>query len=357
MAVMDGVRSGSCCSSRSCDDSSATAVVTSGGSPVRATTGRLTARNSWDHIAARWGVNRSGHSVDPGLYALGSPDRSSPVFVTANYTLSFDALRSAVDGLDCHILVLDTRGVNVWCAAGKGTFGTEELVGRIVAVDLANVVDHRTLILPQLAATGVAGREVRRRSGFDVEFGPVRADDLPAYIETGSADRAMRTVRFGIGDRLALVPMEFVHALVPMVVTSVALYVAAGWLAAWAAIAAFASGTVLFPLLLPWLPTPDFTTKGLALGAVVAAPFAAARLTGVAEQSVWWNVGWAAVHLLAMPPVTAFLSLLFTGSTTFTSKSGVEKEIARYTRPLAGFFAAGTVLAILLIVLGLRGSA
>jgi len=34
-------------------------------------------------------------------------------------------------GRNLWILILDTKGVNVWCAAGKGTFGTEELVFRI----------------------------------------------------------------------------------------------------------------------------------------------------------------------------------------------------------------------------------
>ena len=98
---------------------------------IRATTSALTGADRWDHFLARWGVNRGGHRVEPGLYALGQPDAESPVFVTANYTLSFDALRAALAGRDAYLLVLDTQGINVWCAAGKGTFGTEELVYRI----------------------------------------------------------------------------------------------------------------------------------------------------------------------------------------------------------------------------------
>ena len=94
--------------------------------------------------------------MEPGLYALGAPAPDSPVFVSANYTLSFDALRSALRGIDGYLLVLDTKGINVWCAAGKGTFGTDELVARIEATRLAEVVRHRRLILPQLGAPGVA---------------------------------------------------------------------------------------------------------------------------------------------------------------------------------------------------------
>ena len=64
-------------------------------------------------------------AVDPGLYALRNPGEQAPVLVTANYKMSFDRLRQALPGRDAWILVLDTNGINVWCAAGKGTFATE----------------------------------------------------------------------------------------------------------------------------------------------------------------------------------------------------------------------------------------
>src|SRR4030042_816800 len=88
-------------------------------------------RDRWGTFKARWGVGRMDYAVDPGLYALGNPDRESPVLVSANYKMSFDTLRSHLPGRDLWILVLDTKGINVWCAAGKGTVGTEELGGRI----------------------------------------------------------------------------------------------------------------------------------------------------------------------------------------------------------------------------------
>ena len=323
---------------------------------MKAVSGELSAGDRWDHVLALWGVNRAGHRVDPGLYSLGRPDRQSPVFVTANYTLSFDCLRAALRGIDSYLLVLDTKGINVWCAAGKGTFGTDELVDRLESTGLASVVDHRIAILPQLGAAGVAAHEVRIRSGFEVEYGPVRAEDIPEYLETRRATSAMRRVRFGFADRLLLVPVELVHALVPMILVAAALYFAAGATAAWAGVASILAGVVLFPLLLPWIPTADLTTKGFILGALVAAPFAVARTVGSAG-TWWWSAGWGVVHLLGMVPVTAFLALLFTGSTTFASKSGVELEIRRYVRPMAGLFAAGALMSIALAVArGMAGS-
>jgi CO dehydrogenase/acetyl-CoA synthase gamma subunit (corrinoid Fe-S protein) len=172
------------------------------------TSSDITLANHRDHLLARLGVKRNEHLIEAGLYTLGKTTKDSPVFVSANYTLSFDALRSALAGIDAYILVLDTKGINVWCAAGKKTFGTDELVRRIEAVKLHDIVNHRLLIVPQLGATGVSAREVRARSEFKVEFGPVRAADLPEYLKTHKATEEMRLVNFTILDRIVLIPVE-----------------------------------------------------------------------------------------------------------------------------------------------------
>jgi hypothetical protein len=264
--------------------------------------------------------------------------------VTANYTLSFDALRSALEGTDAYILVLDTRGINVWCAAGKGTFGTDELVQRVESVGLGGIVAHRELVLPQLGAPGVSAHDVRRRTGFSVKYGPVRAQDLIEFMRTGGATDEMRRVRFGVRDRFVLVPVEFVHVLLPCAAAAVVLYFVAGALAAWAAVVSLLMGAVLFPVLLPWLPTPNFSTRGLVLGVAAALPFAAAAYAGHAAGPLWARVGWPLVYLLGMPQVVSFLALNFTGSTTFTSRTGVKREIMTYFPSMVWMFGASLVL-------------
>ncbi len=125
--------------------------------------------------------------------------------------MTFDALRKELAGLDTWILVLDTKGVNVWCAAGKGTFGTRELLNRILITQLDKVVSHKTLILPQLGAPGVSAHEVTKYSGFKVIYGPVRAGDIKEFINLGmKAAAEMRTVKFSAYERLVLTPVELV---------------------------------------------------------------------------------------------------------------------------------------------------
>ena len=295
-----------------------------------------------------------GHRVEPGLYQLGNPTTESPVFASANYTLSFDAVRSALAGFDSYILVLDTKGINVWCAAGKGTFGTDELVSRIETTGLADIVTHRKIIVPQLGAPGVSAHDVQRRSGFKVVYGPVRARDLPDYIKAGKATPEMRRVEFPVRDRIVLAPVELVHVALPTIVIAAVLWFLAGPVAALAAIAAVVAGTVLFPLLLPFIPTWDFSTKGLLLGGVVAIPFAAA-FASVPSLPGWATLIAAITPVLIIPAVTAYLALNFTGSTTFTSRTGVKKEIFRYVPVMAFMAVSGIILGIVLGLTRLMG--
>jgi hypothetical protein len=309
---------------------------------IREATSTISPSNRVDHLLARWGVNRKGHTVEPGLYRLGNPTPESEVFVSANYTLSFDALRSVLAGRDGWILVLDTKGINVWCAAGKGTFGTEELVHRIGITGLARVVSHRRLILPQLSAPGVSWAEVLRRSGFLVEYGPVRARELPDYLREHRATPAMRRVEFPLRDRLVLIPVELVTAFPFMIIPAFGLWILGFSFIALGLVLAVLAGTVLFPVLLPYLPTKDLSTKGLILGFLVMIPPAiqgagAFGLIGLAT---------AAATLLVFPPITAYLALNFTGSTPFTSRTGVKKEIFRYVPVMAVMAASGAILAI-----------
>jgi hypothetical protein len=286
----------------------------------------------------RWGIGRFGYRVAPGLYAVGAPGAESPVLVTANYKLTFDSLRRSLRGVDAWLLVLDTRGINVWCAAGKGTFGTEEVVRRVRAVGLERVVTHRTLVLPQLGAPGVAAHEVRKGCGFSVVYGPVRAADVPRFLREGMAATAeMRRVTFTLWERLVLVPVELANLarpslwIVPLLLVlggigpgflSLRGLAVRGSGAVLAYLAAVVAGSVVTPVLLPWLPGRAFTYKGAVVGA-------AAALLGIV--ALWGHLGWA--DRFALPPALAVASsccaMLFTGATTFTSPSGVEREMRK----------------------------
>ena len=294
---------------------------------------------------ARWGIGRMHYTVDPGLYALGRPDERSPVLVTANYKMSFDRLRKALPGGNAWILVLDTKGINVWCAAGKGTFGTEELVARIGSSRLDRVVSHREVILPQLSAPGVAAHQVRKLSGFKGVFGPIQAEDLPAFIDNGmKATPEMRVKTFTTWERFVLIPVELVGALKAAMVIIPILLILGGLLgpsgfwpnllnqglfAVQALLTAIFAGAVLTPLLLPWLPGRAFSLKGLLPGLGCAFLLI---LFHWHNPITWPNALERIAWLLVVPALATYLSMNFTGASTYTSLSGVRKEM-RYAVP------------------------
>lgn len=298
-------------------------------------------------LAVRLGIGRDNYRIAPGLYALGEPTRSCPVIVTANYKLTFDTLRRELAGRSCWILVVETYGINVWCAAGKRSFSTDEVAARVKAAHLDKVVSHRTLILPQLAMPGVAAYKLRKLCGFKAVVGPVRASDLPAFLDAEmKADAAMRRVSFSLAERLTVAFVEIrANRLLTLNVFVAVLILAAvgpggftfgGTLAAAAGafgvyLLGFLAGCMGVPALLPHLPFRPFAAKGLVLGAAVGF-LAACGLARALPEGV--------AMTLACTAWTSWFAMHYTGSSTFTSLSGVDKEMRRYIPVQAGLLLA-----------------
>ncbi len=287
----------------------------------------------------RWGFSRDDYRVKPGVYALGLPDAAAPVLVTANYKLTFDQLRSSLEGLDAWLLVVDTRGINVWCAAGKGTFCADEIARVVLDTRLAEIVEHRRLVLPQLSAPGVAAHKVKEACGFRAIFGPVRAADLPAFLAADmKAEPEMRAVTFDLRERAVLTPVELAAAWDRRMVLAYGGILAASAIgrdgvslsravrrgtpviaAAWLALLAGGAAT---PVALPWLPGRAFSAKGAVAGGVLAAGATAVfrrRLSPAARLAL----------LAGVPAVSSYAAMNFTGSSPITSPSGVELEMRR----------------------------
>ena len=304
----------------------------------------LNFKDKVDAWKVRWTFGRMSYTIEPGLYAVGNPTAESPVLVSANYKLSFDSLRRELQDISAWILVLDTRGINVWCAAGKGTFGTDELINKIKEINLQQIVNHRRLIVPQLGAPGVAAHQVKEATGFKIVYGPIRAEDLKSFIDSGyKASPGMRQVRFNMLDRLKVIPVEVVQGFKYTVLLSIVFFLLSGFNSAGYSVAklfssgfiavicfvlAFISGTILTPLLLPFIPGRAFSLKGFNIIIpifILILQFS----TAFQELFVVEKVAW----FLLMTSISSFFAMNFTGASTFTSLSGVKKEM-RFAVPL-----------------------
>ena len=143
-----------------------------------------------------------------------------------------------------------------------------------------------------------------------------------------------------------MIPVEVLTSFLPMLVAAVVLYFLGGWTASLAAASAVLAGNVLFPILLPWIPTHNFSTKGFLLGILVALPFALTVGVRHPHWNWWGQVGQALEFLLAMPAVTAFVALNFTGTSTFTSRSGVRRETFTFIPAMAWTFGIGVLFGV-----------
>jgi len=305
-------------------------------------------------MRVRLGLYRNRYKVVPGLYGAGNPSPESPVLVTANYKLSFDSLRRELGNIDAWILVVDTRGINVWCAASKKTFSTAEVVWQVKKTHLAEIVSHRRLLLPQLAATGVSAHKLAKECGFKGIFGPIRAADLKEFLKKGP-DETMRSVTFTILERLVLIPVEIsliwkmfaVISLSALIVSGIgpnyySLKMAGqrGLAVIEAIILAVLTGAAAVPILLPWLPGRQFWIKGIISGAL-----------GWLAYSIGGNWSHSPMESTALffwiTALSSYMAMNFTGATPFTSLSGVKYEMRR------GLFfqCAGTLLAIILWII------
>ncbi|MFQ5420869.1 MAG: corrinoid protein-associated methyltransferase CpaM, partial [Anaerolineae bacterium] len=201
--------------------------------------------------------------VKPGLYAIGQPDAKSPVLVTGNFDLTVRRVVKALDGrTDCWLLVADSAGINVWCAAGGGFFTAEKVIAAVNSAHLDQVVSHHALILPQLAANGVDGWKIRQETGWGVHWGPVKAADIPAYLAAHRKKTdEMRWVRFPLKERLEMVTATLgfygLLILVPILIFWRPLF--------WPVTAALLGLSYFYTVVLPWLPGHDGLQKSVPL--------------------------------------------------------------------------------------------
>lgn len=207
--------------------------------------------------------------IRPGLYAVGQPSIDSPVLVTGNFDLTVRRLVRAIDRhLDTWLLVVDSAGINVWCAAGGGYLTAEKVIAAVKSSHLNKVVRHHALILPQLCANGVDGWRIRKETGWGVHWGPVRAEDIPQYLNSNWVKtNGMRWVRFPIKDRLEMVTVTLgFYALL------ILLPVLFFWRSSfWQVTVSLLGLSYLYAVIHPWLPGRDGLQKSIPLAVIALA--------------------------------------------------------------------------------------
>ena len=267
-----------------------------------------------------------------GLFAIGQPGPDSPVLLTCNFDLTVRRVKRALRGLDCWLLVANSRGVNVWCASTGGLLSDHDVSSVLKTSGIEDKVDHREVILPQLAATGVEGKAIRQKTHWKVLWGPVEARDIPAFLAAGKKKTAaMRQVTFPWTRRLEMAvawgfPISAVTALLAFFLWREALWPLVGlvWIVSLLVFLAF-------PLYEPYLNTGgvhkgfvffDFGQSGIQL-VLWALVMVGAIAAGWATGDLGWGyvLRWGLASLL----VVVLVSIDLMGSTPLY-KSGLHED-------------------------------
>lgn len=241
-------------------------------------------------------------STETGLRVIGQPGPDAPVLLTCSFDLTVRRVTRALQGLDCYLLVAPSKGINVWCAAGGGMLNAHSVTSVLKTSRIAEKVNHRTLILPQLSAPGIDVARVERETGWCCKFGPVYARDIADYVaDNCTKTEAMHQAQFPLGDRLEMAvmwatPMSLVAAL-PVAIFS---------LRSLPGVLALIWGCTLFLFvfyepLMRYVPGPVGLVKTLVLGLVGIAGLAAYGLLlgGWGWGSIiGWSLGILAVALV-----------------------------------------------------------
>jgi len=153
-----------------------------------------------------------------GYQRIGNPDEDSPVMLTGNFHLTILRLKKATRGLNYHLLVANSKGINVWCAATGGHLNNHSVISVIMTSGIADKVKHNKIILPQLAAPGVESKVIQKKTGWKVLWGPVDAKNIPDFVNLNfEKTSAMKKVEFRFIQRVEMAIMWiFIIALVLM---------------------------------------------------------------------------------------------------------------------------------------------
>ena len=214
---------------------------------------------------------------EPDTVLIGNPNKSSPVLVTCNFDYTVRHLKNYLEKeqLDCFLLVVNTKGTNVWCAAAEGIFTTDIVLSHLKVYNVGKLVNHHQLILPQLSVAGVKRKELQEH-GWEGIYGPVYFADLKEFLNNGlTKNKDMQALEYGYWERFK---MGLSHAVFCTLVCIVPIFLFASdyWIQAIVLVWYFAFCMQLIEHFIPF-------TRLLYKGLVLSLPILALTLTSVKD--------------------------------------------------------------------------
>ena len=122
--------------------------------------------------------------VEPKIYAIGEPDRNSPVFVTTNFSLTYFIVSGELEnsGISCWLAIPECEGMSVLTAWAAGKFSGSHIAKFLKEMKIEEMVDSRRIVIPGYVSQ-ISGELEENLPGWTVLVGPQEASDLEAFIK------------------------------------------------------------------------------------------------------------------------------------------------------------------------------
>jgi hypothetical protein len=308
----------------------------------------LGAQLMWPKLAVR---------SERGLFSFNGADSESPVLVTTDYYLTSHRVRETIeeDNLKCHLLVVDGRGINVWCGSRGGHVDTDSILDAINQTGLADEVSHRNLILPQLIASSVS-KAVLAENGWKAIFGPVEINDVSDFIENEcEKTREHSTVSFDLHARLENNMAHIVFETVMFLVMTPIFWLLAslgGLFAAWfgywwsnllyIVLGVWVLGTFM-AIADPIMPTTSGYVRGLLTGllALFVWKMFLLGLATLSPLAVVYEWAWLDTSGLTILGLSLFVGFNWGGATPYLGEDQMIRDIVAGLGTLVLLFALG----------------
>jgi acetyl-CoA decarbonylase/synthase complex subunit gamma len=127
-------------------------------------------------------------TMQQGIYPIGSPNESSPVLITTNFSLTYFIVSAEIEAsrVPSWLLVMDTEGLSVLTAWAAGKFVGDAIGGFIKKSGITEKVKHRRVVIPGSVAAVSGDLEEELGKDWEVKIGPREAAHLTAYLKMGA---------------------------------------------------------------------------------------------------------------------------------------------------------------------------
>jgi acetyl-CoA decarbonylase/synthase complex subunit gamma len=120
--------------------------------------------------------------VEAKVYEIGKVDKSSPVLVTTNFSITYFTVAGEVESskVPSYVICCDSEGMSVLTAWAAEKFTPEKIDETVRKFGIDKLVSHRRIVIPGYVS--VMSGKLEEVTGWQIAVGPREASGIPNYL-------------------------------------------------------------------------------------------------------------------------------------------------------------------------------